>query len=61
MEKKPIEKESWIGNNIYIQFHWNKTKSIVEKFNKKGRRRSEYEDSQKSRQSIYHRMTREGL
>ena len=21
MEEKPIEKESWIGNNIYIQFH----------------------------------------
>ena len=28
MEKKPIEKESWTGNNIYIQFQNNKTKSI---------------------------------
>ena len=33
MEKKPIEKESWMGNNIYIPFQRNKTNSIVEELN----------------------------
>ena len=60
---KRNQQKKKVGQVIIFIFNFIgiKLKSIVEKFNKKGRRRSEYEDSQKSRQSIYHRMTREGL